>query len=486
MSCSLLLVDDHDLSRRSLARALELAAHTVYEAESGEAAIDLFSNRQFDVVISDLRLPGQINGLDALRQQNNNSPGIRLILITAFGSAQTQTKAEALGAGYIEKPFSLDVVLATLSFSGHNSPNVQVEFAGVTLKQSEKLFGAFFELAPDSVVVANEAGQIVMINTQTEKLFGYNREELLGKQVEALIPERFIANHRTHRAGFSHNPRVRPMGAAMELYGRRKDGTEFPVEISLSPIGTEEGAFTIAAIRDSTDRKEIEQRLHEHERLATLGTTAAVFAHEIANPLSGLSVCLDVLKTLLMNEMNHEVKETIETARLELNRLTSLLKDYRSFARPQRLNTQLTDLRKLVETVLASQIRRYSASGVSVEMQFEEQLPLIVIDPAKMKQAILNLCQNGLEAMPNGGTLTVRGLPQGDNIVLTVTDSGTGIAPGVDVFQLFRTTKPEGSGLGLAIVQQIVADHKGAVDYVTEVGKGTTFRIVLPLSQHQS
>jgi two-component system sensor histidine kinase HydH len=134
-----------------------------------------------------------------------------------------------------------------------------------------------------------------------------------------------------------------------------------------------------------------------------------------------------------------------------------------------------------VEAVLASQIRRYSALGVTVEIEFQDQLPSILTDPKKMKQVILNLCQNGVEAMPNGGTLTVSGSQQGDSIVIAITDSGTGIASGLEVFQLFRTTKPEGSGLGLPIVQQIIADHNGLVDYVTEVGKGSTFRIVLPL-----
>lgn len=359
---------------------------------------------------------------------------------------------------------------------------VERERAVEESRAKEKLFRDFVEAAPDAKIIVDETGQIVLVNSQTERLFGYDRKELLGQHVEVLIPHRFVEGHRAHRAGFSQNPRVRPMGAGMDLYAIRKNGTEFPVEISLSPIHTKDGTLTIAALRDIADRKEIERRLREKERLATLGTTAAVFAHEIGNPLNGLSTSIEIVKELLAASpaIDPLVEETIENARLEISRLTALLEDYRSFAKPQGLKLESTDIAALLEEVLAAQLRRYGDLGVSVKTQFEEDLPAMMMDPAKMKQAILNLCQNAVDAMPGGGTLTVKGYRSQDGAVLEICDTGSGIPGDLDVFQLFKTTKPDGTGLGLSIVQQIISDHGGTVNYTSEVGKGTRFRIVLP------
>lgn len=350
-------------------------------------------------------------------------------------------------------------------------------------REKEKLFRDFVEAAPDAKIIVDEKGKIVLVNSQTERLFGYERKELLGQHVEVLIPHRFVAAHRARRAAFSQDPRVRPMGAGMDLYAIRKDETEFPVEISLSPIHTKDGMLTIAAVRDITERKEIERRLQEKERLAMLGTTAAVFAHEIGNPLNGLSTSLEIVKTVLAASpaVDPVVEETIENARMEINRLAVLLEDYRSFAKPQGLKLEFTDIASLAEEVLAAQIRRYADLGVSVKTQFEEELPAVMMDPAKMKQAMLNLCQNAVDAMPNGGLLTLKGYRSQGATVLEICDTGTGIPDGLEVFQLFKTTKPDGTGLGLSIVQQIISDHGGVVEYTSEAGKGTTFKIVLPI-----
>jgi signal transduction histidine kinase len=236
-------------------------------------------------------------------------------------------------------------------------------------------------------------------------------------------------------------------------------------------------------VRNITERKETEQRLHESERLATLGTTAAVFAHEIANPLNGLSTSLQIVSQLI-RESGHGslVEETLEIAHQELQRLTALLNDYRSFARPQSVKIQPTKLRQIFDEVLAPATKHYKECGISLELEFDDNLPLVPVDREKIKQVILNLCKNAVEAMPEGGTLKCKAYQTAGGVILEVADTGTGIPEGLDVFQLFKTTKPYGTGLGLPIVGQIISEHHGTVDYVTKLGKGTAFIVSLPLS----
>ena len=351
-----------------------------------------------------------------------------------------------------------------------------------TLKETETLFRSLLESAPDAMVIVDSDGIIRLINSQTERLFGYERKELLGRPVEYLVPARFHERHQNHRAQFSRSPHVRPMGSGMELFAVRRDGSEFPVEISLSPIDTGQEVLMSAAIRDITERKQAERLLQEKERLATLGTTAAVFAHEIGNPLNGISTSLQIVKSILENghKIDAALQETLDVAFQEVERLASLLTDYRTFSRPQRLNLRAADVVQIVEEVLRGQMQSYRGTKISLETHLEK-VPAMLVDPEKIKQVILHLCKNAVEAMPNGGTLTVNMSTADEGMVLEVIDTGEGIPHGVDVFQLFKTTKPGGTGLGLPIVQQIISDHKGTIQYRSETGKGTTFTIVLPV-----
>lgn len=357
--------------------------------------------------------------------------------------------------------------------------------AAKKLQMSEQKFRSLLESAPDAMVIVNEQGRIELINTQTEHLFGYCREELIHESVERLIPERLRSCHEEHRFSFSMAPRVRPMGAGMELFARRKDGSEFPVEISLSPIRTENEMLITAAVRDITERKRAERLLQEKERLATLGTTAAVFAHEIANPLNGISTSLQLVRDAV-TDIDPEVRDSLEASSAEIERLTQLLKDYRSFARPQRLNLQLVDLQQIIREVLASEGGTYAAKAIDLEFQISDELPPIHADREKLKQVILNLAKNALEAMGEGGKLTIHLYRSDEYAVLEMADTGEGIPQNLDVFQMFTTTKRDGTGLGLSIVQQIISDHRGVITYTTERGRGTTFKVLLPFGSNRA
>ncbi|HWP59416.1 MAG TPA: ATP-binding protein [Candidatus Acidoferrales bacterium] len=255
------------------------------------------------------------------------------------------------------------------------------------------------------------------------------------------------------------------------------------------PLRVEEELLKVMAIIGTqlgrvVERKRNEARLRESERLAAMGKTAAVFAHEVANPLNGLSTTCQLLKRHFAKGGDSFASATIETIQTEINRLASLLHNFRSLSRPQQLNLAKLDVVQLVREVLAGAGVERTSSVLIVE-DFPPDMPEIVADSEKLKQVFLNLYKNALEAMPKGGTLTLSGRNRGHRVILEFQDTGVGIEPGIDIFELFTTTKPEGTGLGLAIVRQIIAAHGGSISYRSRPGEGTRFTIALPTDPSQ-
>lgn len=246
--------------------------------------------------------------------------------------------------------------------------------------------------------------------------------------------------------------------------------------------------YFIAEMQDRTEQKQLEAQLRERERLTVMGTTVANIAHEIGNPLNGMMTTLQIIEQELANQqLSSDVNllEAVHDLKQELNRLRSLLQEMRFFARLPDFDFQPTNLAEMVADVLRRQTAYYLKRNVSLEQRLPAGLPLVMADQEKLAQVLLNLCNNAVEAMPEGGALTVCASINEDGVCLEIQDSGEGIPKEVDVFEPFMTTKGQGSGLGLAIVKQIVEAHGGTITYASKPGQGTTFRIVPPLRQEK-
>ena len=257
-----------------------------------------------------------------------------------------------------------------------------------------------------------------------------------------------------------------------------------------SPTGTQQAVRRGAPLRSvvcesNQDGIRSEQQSQETERLALLGTMAAVFAHEAGNPLAGILLSLKCVESQLEKQEVDDpfLISTIRGAIGEVGRLGSLLKEFRSLVSEQTLDLKCTNLVKIAEEALALEMITYRAAGITVKFAFSDDLPLIRLDAAKIKQVILNLCRNAVEAMPDGGCLTLKCYHSRGRLVLEVSDDGVGVPDDVNIFELFKTTKPGGTGLGLPLVQQIVSAHDGTIAYKSKPGRGATFKVSLPLSE---
>src|SRR5262245_20600572 len=232
---------------------------------------------------------------------------------------------------------------------------------------------------------------------------------------------------------------------------------------------------------DSHERRA--QKLGQHQEVVVIEATAALLAHEIANPLNGMYTSVQLLERHLAKQQQAPdtvLTSTVQDLTCEIRRLRSLLQDFRSLARPRKLDARPTNLKNVAAETLALEAARYEHSGIKLRLDFNPGLPLIIGDAEQLKQLLLNLCKNAAEAMTEGGQLTVRGYTRGCEVILEVADTGKGIPEGVNIFELFITTKSDGTGLGLAIARQIALAHGAKITCSSEPEKGTTFRVAFP------
>jgi signal transduction histidine kinase len=268
-----------------------------------------------------------------------------------------------------------------------------------------------------------------------------------------------------------------------------KDGKERLIEWSCTTFKDSAGSSigVLCLGQDITDKASLQEQVVEKERLTAMSVTAAKLIHEIGNPLNGMSLTVKLLERHLstITEQDSRVRSSLDNLQKEIGRLSQLIYDFKSFTGSERYVLKPTSLAAVAREVLDFESPHYASRGIQVEQAIPGDLPLIMADANKLKQVVLNLCKNAVEAMPAGGTLTLRGSSSEDNVILEITDTGVGIPSNVDIFTPFTTTKTSGTGLGLMIVRQIISMHKGQLTYSRENGTQTVFRLILPRIQAQ-
>ena len=358
------------------------------------------------------------------------------------------------------------------------------------------MVAALLDSASQAILSVNSSGIIVLANRRTEEMFGYTHDELIGANIDVLLPESNRREHAHQRDQFFARPRARPMGIGMDLAGRRKDGGEFPVEISLSYLATDEGQLAIAFVSDVSRRKLLEAQLMHAQKMEAVGRLAGGVAHDFNNVLTVIAGYSRMIREEYapVQPLHDYVDEILRAS----DRAGALTNQLLTFSRRQVMQPRIINL----NTVIAQgqkMLRRLIGEDVELVLHADPEIGNIKADPNHIEQALVNLVVNSRDAMPTGGRITIEtanvqldetytythlGVEPGDFVMLAVSDTGSGMDAGTlqRIFEPFFTTKEygKGTGLGLSTVYGIVKQSGGDIFPYSEPGTGTTFKLYFP------
>lgn len=378
-------------------------------------------------------------------------------------------------------------------------------------RKLEQRYEAAIQQLPEGMLIVSSSGRIVMANPTVEQMFGYGRNELIAHPVEVLVPLKLQELHRNHRAEFMANPSPRRLGVGVNLCGRHKDGHEIPLEIGLNPMQTSEGLEVIVTIIDissrrklESERREFEAKIQQTQKLESLGMLAGGIAHDFNNILTGVlgNAELALMGLPRSSAVTRNIERILEAAQ----RAAELCGQMLAYTGKNKFIQKAFSLNEIIETT-TELIHASVSKNVAMRFSLQPDLPSMMGDPTQIRQVIMNLVINASEAiMQKNGSITVSTgimdynpddyigyapfdseIPAGSYVYLTVTDTGHGIDAKVmeKIFEPFFSTKFTGRGLGLAAVLGIIRAHGGTIRIHSEIGKGTTFRILLPYQEGQ-
>jgi signal transduction histidine kinase len=461
---SVLVVDDDGALAENVAEIVGDALPVDVEIAGRLAeALARIGEKRVDLVLSDVRLPDG-EGTDLVEPLRARWPHAELVLITGDATVDSAIAAVRGGAfAYVLKPFAppelLDLARRALA---QVALAAERERLRDELEWSERRHRQVVEAVPALVLALDGEGRIALWNRRLEETTGFSRREMAGEKGGPLIG----------------TGGVRPL--ATKSGGERLVRWEIARVVSRGTGADETWTYAVGA--DVTAEQEMLRRTLRAERLAAVGTMAAGLAHEVRNPLNSAALQLQVLRRRLAKGESTAASIDVVAALVEdeIRRLERLVSDFLSFARPRPLELQVTALEELCRGVVALFTPEVEAAGVELTLDVAPDLPPVEVDPERLRQVIQNLVRNALEAMPEGGRLTIRAHRVDGHVEIDVADTGAGFGDEAPVFDAFFTTKPKGTGLGLSIVHRIVTDHGGTVRVRSRPGE-TCFTVSLPV-----
>jgi PAS domain S-box-containing protein len=494
-----LIVEDSEIDAELLLLELRRAGYEVVYRRV-ETAADMrlaLEEGGWEIVLSDYSLPtfSALAALEVLKRSNLDIP-----LIIISGTIGEDIAVHALKAGAYD--FMPKSKLARLA------PAIERELREFQVRRrqreaerersaSEARFRAIMETATEGVVSADQDGRVEYANPAAEKMFGFQEEELVGRSLLELMPERF---HQAHSQGLGQyliTGVAKMVGQTVEVMGRRRDGSEFPIDLSLGTWNSDGKVHFAGIMRDVTERKKVEGQLLVADRMVAVGTLSAGVAHEINNPLAAIIGNIDLAQRDLADLVDERgelegfsrIREEMVDARDAADRVRKIVRDLRVFSRGEDEQPGPVDVEHVMESTLRmawNEIRHRARL-----VKHYERVPPVEASEARLGQVFLNLIMNAAQAMTEDRASTneirISTAVQGECVLVEVSDTGPGIDPEVmkRLFTPFVTTKPVGvgTGLGLSICHRIVTSFGGEISVESKPGKGTRFRITLPFAR---
>ena len=386
--------------------------------------------------------------------------------------------------------------LAFRSPAEYEAKNLALERQVASRERAETQFRSFLESAPDATVIVDETGIIKIVNAQAETLFGYDRDELIGKPLGTVILDQFGEDPAKHPHRANTDPGRRLSGTAKERRCKTKDGNTLPVEINLSPVGTPDEPLISVAIRDISERRQLEtQRLTLQSemahvtRLSTMGEMATGLAHELNQPLTAITQYCDAALSSITNDgdIDPELTDTLNEIREQAYRAGEIIRQLRQFVRKGETEKSLITLNQLVRQTVRFVEADARENGVQISLSLAEDVAEVTLNRVQIAQVLVNLLRNSIDAFDPAANdrkmITVSTSRNGKAIDVAVHDTGPGIACTTSIFEPFHSNKATGLGMGLPISRSIVEAHGGRLWADDTVSDGACLHFTLPLEQ---